>query len=84
MATKIYIDHNGNLTGLADDVIDKLQLGQKMVERVSNVEYDHSNECWVATDIDGDVIASNPVRSAVIELEREFFNKQIEAGFARR
>jgi hypothetical protein len=84
MVTTIYISNDGSLHGLADDVIDKLQLGKKLVERVSNVEYDHNHECWVATDLEGNVIASHPVRSAVIEIEREFFNKQIEAGFARR
>jgi hypothetical protein len=39
----------------------------------------------VAVDIDGvTVIASHPVRSTVIDLEREYFNNQIEAGFAKR
>jgi hypothetical protein len=83
MASVIYIDNDGNLSGLADDVWDKLNtLGSKMVERVSNIEFDHEHQCWIATDMEGSVIASNPVRSVVIDLEREFLNRIIEQKFA--
>ena len=83
MPSVIYIDNDGNLRGLADDVIDKLDsLGRKMVERVSNIEFDHEHQCWVATDLDGKVIAADVVRSAVIEAEREYFNTLIENTFA--
>jgi hypothetical protein len=84
MSTKIYIDLEGNLQGLADDTLDKLNsLGSKYVERVSNIEYDHTHECWVAVDMDGCVIAKNPIRSAVIDAERNYFNRKIENSFAR-
>jgi hypothetical protein len=80
--TTIYIDLEGNVQGLADDIIDKLNLGLKKVERVSNVEYDHGKSEWVAEDLLGNVIASDPIRSRVIELERIYFNSTIEAGFS--
>ena len=83
MPTTIFIDNDGNLSGLADDTIDKLtSLGQKLVERVSNIEFDHTHQCWVATDLEGAVIAANPVRSEVIDLERRYLNKCIEDAFA--
>jgi|688.fasta_scaffold1145159_2 hypothetical protein len=83
MLTTIYIDKHGDIVGLADDVIDKLRLGTKDVKRVSNVEFDHAQQLWVATDLEGRVIASDPIRSRVIDLEREYFNSSIELSFSK-
>ena len=83
MPTVIYIDKNGNLSGLADDTLDRLTtLGNKTVERISNIEYDHKQAEWVAEDMQGHPIASHVIRGKVIELERDFLNRQIEAEFA--
>lgn len=82
MPSVIYISKDGDLVGLADDFIDKLDLGVKSVERVSNVEFDHQQQHWVASDLSGCVIATDPVRSKVIEAEREYFNNLIESSFA--
>lgn len=83
MISKIYIDKDGNLSGLADDTLDKLHhMGIKNVSRVSNVEFDHSRQCWTATDLNGCVIAEGKVRSEVIEAERRYLNKTIEDAFA--
>jgi hypothetical protein len=82
MASVIYIDKDGNISGLADNLLDKLALGQKKVQRVSNVEFDDSLQCWVATDLENNVIAANPIRSKVIEAEREYLNKKIEEEFS--
>lgn len=80
--TKIYIDLHGNLQGLADDTLDRIdKLGQKFVERVSNVEFDHNHECWVATDMDGTVIATDPIRSEVINKEKAIINARIEESY---
>ena len=82
MRTVIYVDKEGNLQGLADDCLDKLSsLGPKQVERVSNIEFEHSEQLWVATDLEGNVISKDPVRGRVIEAERDYLNKQIEATF---
>lgn len=83
MKTVIYVDKNGNVSGLADDVIDKLNsLGKKEVIRVSNVEFDHAAQAWVATSLAGTVIATSPIRSEVIDMERDYLNKKIEESFA--
>lgn len=82
MRSVIYIDNEGNLIGLADDNIDKLNsLGPKQVERVSNIEFDHAEQLWVATDLQGEVISKNPVRGLVIDAERAHLNNQIELAF---
>lgn len=82
MKTVIYIDNNGNVTGLANDVLDKLSgLGKKHIERISNIEYDEDRGEWVARDNQGIYIASHPVRSKVIEAEQNYFNKLIEQNF---
>ena len=82
MLTKIYIDKEGNLSGLADDTLDKLHyMGVKSVTRVSNVEYNHAQQCWTATDLVGCVIAEGKIRSQVIEEERRHLNKTIEDAF---
>jgi hypothetical protein len=82
MRTVIYIDKNGDVSGLADDVVDKLDLGVKSVNRVSNVEFDHSSQQWVATALDGEVIAQDAVRSRVIDMERNHLNSLIEKSFS--
>ena len=83
MKSVIYIDKNGDLKGLSDDLFDKLtNIGTKFVHRVSDIEFDHDQQVWVATDMSGAVIASSPIRSAVISAEREFLNKKIERQFA--
>lgn len=83
MPTTIYIDKEGNIKGLADDFIDRLdKLGPKQVERVSDVEFDHKLQVWVAKDTCGNEIASDRVRSSVIVKEREYFNKCLEEAFS--
>jgi hypothetical protein len=83
MPTTIYIDNEGNIVGLADDFIDKLDtLGVKHVERVSNIEFDHAMQVWVAKDVYDNEIASDNVRSRVIDKERKYFNKCLEDVFS--
>lgn len=84
MKTVIFVNKDGDISGLSDDVLDRLDLGFKRVHRVSNIEYDHQLESWVATDMQGKTIAANPVRSIVVHLEREYYNQlsrhQFELG----
>jgi hypothetical protein len=85
MKTTIFIDNEGNFSGLSDDLFDKMQdLGTKLVERVSNIEYDHAHKCWVATDMDGCVISTNPVRSVVLDDERKYLNEKIRKSLATK
>jgi len=84
MSSVIYIDNEGNVSGLADDVLDKLgSLGPRTIKRISNVEFDAVADCWVAIDLKGDVIATHPIRSKVIAAERKHLNKKIEEAFAQ-
>jgi hypothetical protein len=83
METRLYIDKGGNVSGLADDVLDKLvALGEKEVTRVSNIEFNHDIQQWVAVDSAGEIIAVDPVRSQVVEKERKYLNSEIEKSFA--
>lgn len=85
MKTVIFVDTEGNASALADDRMDHIQtLGEKIVERVSNVEYDHEHQCWVATDLEGNVISRSNVRSEVIESEREYFNQLMQGSFCKK
>jgi hypothetical protein len=82
MQSKIYIDKEGNLSGLADDILDMVGfIGQKQVARVSDVEYNHASCLWEARDLEGALIASGPVRSHVIDAERKYFNSLLEQKF---
>lgn len=84
MSSVIYIDNQGNISGLADDVLDKLRsLGPKTVKRISNIEFDSVQQRWVAEDLKGKVIAVHPVRSEVIAAERKHLNKLIEDAFTQ-
>ncbi len=82
MKATIYIDKQGNISGLADDFIDKLDMGRKVVKRVSDVEWSHDQQQWEARDLSGELIAYGPIRSEVIQAERDYFNQQTEKRFA--
>jgi hypothetical protein len=83
MTSVIYIDNQGNIRGLANDILDKLSsLGPKKVNRVSNVEFDENSQCWVAIGLSGETIAAGKSRSEVIAAEQAFFNTEIEKEFA--
>lgn len=82
---QIYIDNEGNVSGLANDIIDNIVgLGPKTVERVSDVEFDHTAQNWVARDLQGETIATDLVRSEVIRKEEQYFNARTEAVFLSR
>ena len=83
MSTVIYIDKNGDIQGLTDDFIDRLDIGVKEVARVSDIEWNYSEQLWEATDaVTGEVIAKNSVRGNVINAERAYLNRKIEQAFA--
>jgi hypothetical protein len=83
MNAVIYIDNDGNIQCLANDLVDKLNtLGDKQVSRVSNIEFDHTQQLWVATDMSGVTIATSPIRGKVIEEEQRYLNSKIESVFA--
>lgn len=85
MKSVIYIDKEGNISGLADDLIDNLvHLGPKQIERVSNIEFDHTSQEWVAVDMQGLKIASHKIRGEVIKAEREYLNRNIENSFSNQ
>lgn len=82
MSTTIFIDKQGNLHGLSDDLIDLLNIGKKTVKRVSDIEWSHTENLWVAHDAEtGAVIARDRLRSNCIAAEREFLNKRVKASF---
>lgn len=82
MKSVLYIDKEGNISGLADDLIDNLvHLGPKQIDRVSNIEFDHISQEWVAVDMQGNKIASHKIRGEVIKAERDYLNKNIEKSF---
>jgi hypothetical protein len=84
MPSVIYIDNAGCITGLADDTLDKLGfLGTKTVERVSEIEFNHDIQKWVAISSKTQkVISTDTVRSVLIDKEREYLNSQLEQSFA--
>lgn len=85
MKSVIYIDNDGNFVGLSDSLFDKLaSLGyRREVKRVSDIEFNHDKQLWEATTRDGVVIGQHQFRETLIELEREYLNKQIEENYAQ-
>jgi hypothetical protein len=82
MRSVIYIDSEGNLTGLSDNLFDKLAtLGQRVVKRVSNIEFNTRIQMWEAKDLKGNVIGTHQFREKLIEIERDYLNKQIENNY---
>jgi hypothetical protein len=82
MSTTIFIDKQGNLQGLSDDLLDMLDIGKKTVRRVSDIEWSHAENLWVAHDSEtGEVIAKDKLRSNCVIAEREFLNRRVKASF---
>jgi hypothetical protein len=48
----------------------------------SIIEFDHTQQLWVATDMSGVTIATSPIRGKVIEEEQRYLNSKIESVFA--
>ena len=83
MNSVIYIDSEGNISGLSDNLFDKLAaLGERAVQRVSNIEFNHELQLWEAVDLEGNIIGTDKSRSKLIEIEREYLNNKIEKGYA--
>ena len=83
--TVIFIDKEGNLSGLADTTLDRLtDLGKKRVQRVSDIEFDEDKQVWVARDLDGFVIGEHPIRAELIAIEREYLNDRIVQEFEKQ
>jgi hypothetical protein len=82
MNTVVYIDLEGDVTGLSDSFLDKLKsLGKKTVERVSNIEFNHVLQQWEARTTAGLFIGRSDERETLIALERHYLNSQIEKKF---
>ncbi len=82
MTTTIYIDKNGNISGLSDSFFDRLNpLGQKQVQRVSDIEYNHELQQWEARTHAGFLIGRHGERDKLIAMEREYLNQKIETHF---
>jgi hypothetical protein len=82
MKTVVYIDLEGNISGLSDSFFDKLKdLGKKEVERVSDIEFNHVLQQWEARTTAGLFIGRGTEREVLISLERHYLNSQIEKKF---
>jgi hypothetical protein len=57
-------------------------MGKKEVVRASDVEFDHDNQEWVATLMDGTEIARDKMRDKVLEVERFVIENMLAAGHA--
>jgi hypothetical protein len=83
MIETVYIDSEGSICGLNGYILDNLDLGEKSVYRVSNIEFNHALQLWEAVDNCGKVIGRNSSRTSLVELEKEYLNKRIEENYAK-
>jgi len=84
MRSVIYIDKEGNLSGLSDNLFDKLAaLGRRAVMRVSNIEFNSRIQKWQAVDLDGNIIGTHEFRDKLIEIERDYLNTKIEEDYGK-
>ena len=85
MNSVIYIDNEGNISGLSDNLFDKLAaLGKRAVQRVSNIEFNHDTQMWEAEDLEGNLIGTHTCRNTLIEIEREYLNNKIEESYGSK
>ena len=70
MATKRFKIQNGVVSTVYSDMLPKLNLGDMVVKRASNVEYDHAKREWEARIPEtNELIAHGTNRDQVIQQE---------------
>jgi hypothetical protein len=82
MTETVYIDADGSIHGLNGFILDNIEMGPKVVSRVSNIEFNHSFQLWEAIDADGKIIGRSSSRATLVELEKDYLNNRIEANYA--
>jgi hypothetical protein len=82
MTETLYIDADGDLQGLNGFILDNIEIGPKVVSRVSNIEFNHFHQLWEAIDTDGNLIGRSSSRATLVDLEKDYLNNKIEANYA--
>ena len=83
MTVKLFVSEGGQqVTYLHSDKVVLPNMGRKEVVRASDVEFDHDNQEWVATLMDGTEIARDKLRDKVLEVERLVIENMLAAGHA--
>lgn len=74
----LVITEDGNVHGVYSDTLAKANIGDPIVRRASEVEYNHVRGQWEATELrTGQIIASGPERNKVIEEEVRILNQRL-------
>lgn len=68
---ELFIDLDGNVEGVHDNFIDRLDLGSREISRFSEVEFNNVSQLWEATK-NGSVIAQGHTREEVLKKELEY------------
>jgi len=77
--TKIRFAGDGSgFTAVYSDVLQGLGLGDLSISRISDVEYDHDRQLWVATRKDtGEVLCESTSRDECVKEEVRILNSQL-------
>lgn len=79
MNTVIRFEPSGHAICLHTDAINLAELGKLTVRRASSVEFNETAQTW-EVKIGGKVRFQNPIRSACLYWEREYFNRKLTKG----
>jgi hypothetical protein len=66
----------GEAVYVHDDRISSVMIGERTAPRVSNIKFNKEKQKWVATLLDGDIIAEGNLRNEVIAQEVKELNKR--------
>lgn len=77
--SRLFIDRNGNLTALCDNIIDNVpDLGTRHIKREANIKFNNATQVWEVQALDGTVMAEHHRRDAAVQLERMLVNMTLQ------
>ena len=77
--TKIRFAKDGSkFSAIYSDILSTLGLGDLRISRISDVDYDHKRQLWIATHKDtGEVLCESPSRDKCVKEEVRVLNSQL-------
>ena len=78
--TELFITQDGCVHAVNDSFVDTLDLGEKQVTRMSNVEFNNELQLWEAHIFETNQVIRGKTRQEVIDAEINIVNQQLQTA----
>ena len=80
MKKRLFVDSEGTIRGVLDDVLEKMNLGgERTIERATTVQFNNDSQLWEAKLKDGTVLCEAPTYKEVLEKEAGLVEEKLKA-----